>query len=192
MKSKNLRYYIRKEIQAALNELKSPEEVVADKAGVTAAQAELKAAQAELKRAQEKAAQKETTIKLKSLLEQDEEATEETPAEDEAGAEEANPFATPGEGDAAAGDEGSAEAGAAEAPAEGGEEEKEEDEIKKANTPDIEDITLDFDISKVKKYNPDKRFIGTQGIVKKVTKDGMFLNVVPDNVEIFVNFSDLE
>ena len=192
MKSNDLRYYIRKEIEAALNELKSPEEVAADKAGVTAAQAKLKAAQAELKRAQEKAAQKETTIKLKSLLEQDEESTEETPTEDEASEEEANPFTAAGEGDAAAGDEGSAEGGDTEASEEGGEEEKEKDKVEKANTPEIEDITLDFDISKVKKYNPDKRFLGTQGVVKKVTKDGMFLNVIPDNVEVFVNFSDLQ
>jgi hypothetical protein len=183
MKSNNIRHFIIREIEAALNELKSPEEVAADKAEVLAAQASMKAAQAKLKKAQEKLTQKEDTIKLKSLIEQED--AEDPPAEE--GGDE-NPFAAAEdkpadtEEPAAAGDAGDA----------GEEKEEKPADDKKADAPNVEDITLDFNISRVKKYNPDKRFLGTQGVLKKITKDGMFLNVIPDNVEIFVNFSDID
>ena len=58
--------------------------------------------------------------------------------------------------------------------------------------PKKDDITVNFNIGRVKRYNDDKRFRGSQGVVKKVTKDGMMLTVVPDGVDIFVNFDDIE
>jgi len=183
MRSKELKDLIRREIVAALREQKTPEEIAADKADVTAAQARLKDAQEKLKKAQAKAATKEGALKLKDLLEQEE--------EEEAGA---NPFAAGGDeggeeeagGDDAAAEEGGEEDAAAE---EGGEEEKAEPD---PEMPKKDDITVDFDISSVKRYNKDQRFRGSQGIVKKVTKDGMMLTVIPDGVDIFVNFNDIE
>ena len=182
MKSKELRDLIRKEIVAALREQKTPEEIAADKADVAAAQASLKAAQARVKKAQEKAAQKEETIKLKDLLEQEEE---------EGG--DANPFAGGGDegGEDKAEDEGGEEAAADEGGEDGGEEGGEEKEAD-PEMPKKDDITVDFNIGRVKRYNDDKRFRGSQGVVKKVTKDGMMLTVIPDGVDIFVNFDDIE
>lgn len=178
MKSKELRDLIRREIVAALREQKTPEEIAADKADVAAAQASLKAAQARVKKAQEKAAQKEETIKLKDLLEQEEE---------EGG--DANPFAGGGDegGEDKAEEEGGEEAAADEGGEEGGEEKEADPEM-----PKKDDITVDFNIGRVKRYNDDKRFRGSQGVVKKVTKDGMMLTVIPDGVDIFVNFDDIE
>lgn len=178
MKSKELRDLIRQEIVAALREAKTPEEIAADKADVAAAKASLKAAQARVKKAQEKAAQKEETVKLKDLLEQEEE---------EGG--DANPFAGGGDegGEDKAEDEGGEEAAADEGGEEGGEEKEADPEM-----PKKDDITVDFNIGRVKRYNDDKRFRGSQGVVKKVTKDGMMLTVIPDGVDIFVNFDDIE
>ena len=167
MRSKELRDLIRKEIVAALREQKTPEDIAADKAEVMAAQLAKKAAEAKLKKAQEKAAQKEETIKLKDLLEQEEE---------EEG--DANPFA--------GGEEAAADKGGEEGAEKDGEEEADPEMPKK------DDITVNFNIGRVKRYNDDKRFRGSQGVVKKVTKDGMMLTVVPDGVDIFVNFDDIE
>ena len=181
MRSKELRDLIRKEIVAALREQKTPEEIAADKAEVMAAQLAKKAAEAKLKKAQEKAAQKEETIKLKDLLEQEEE---------EEG--DANPFAGSDDkgGEDAAEEEGGEEAAADK----GGEEGAEKDGEEEADPemPKKDDITVNFNIGRVKRYNDDKRFRGSQGVVKKVTKDGMMLTVVPDGVDIFVNFDDIE
>lgn len=181
MRSKELRDLIRKEIVAALREQKTPEEIAVDKAEVTTAQLAKKAAEAKLKKAQEKAAQKEETIKLKDLLEQEEE---------EEG--DANPFAG---GDDKGGEDAAEEAGGEEAAADkGGEEGAEKDGEEEADPemPKKDDITVNFNIGRVKRYNDDKRFRGSQGVVKKVTKDGMMLTVVPDGVDIFVNFDDIE
>ena len=181
MRSKELRDLIRKEIVAALREQKTPEEIAVDKAEVTTAQLAKKAAEAKLKKAQEKAAQKEETIKLKDLLEQEEE---------EEG--DANPFAG---GDDKGGEDAAEEEGGEEAAADkGGEEGAEKDGEEEADPemPKKDDITVNFNIGRVKRYNDDKRFRGSQGVVKKVTKDGMMLTVVPDGVDIFVNFDDIE
>lgn len=181
MRSKELRDLIRKEIVAALREQKTPEEIAVDKAEVMAAQLAKKAAEAKLKKAQEKAAQKEETIKLKDLLEQEEE---------EEG--DANPFAG---GNDKGGEDAAEEEGGEEAAADkGGEEGAEKDGEEEADPemPKKDDITVNFNIGRVKRYNDDKRFRGSQGVVKKVTKDGMMLTVVPDGVDIFVNFDDIE
>lgn len=106
--------------------------------------------------------------------------------EEEAGGE--NPFAAAG-GDEAGGEEDTAaeepaadDAGAEE---EGGEEEK--TDAKKQ--PDLK-YPIKFNIGKVKKYN-NADFISDQGELKSINSKGMIVTVQPDNVDVFVNFSDI-
>lgn len=106
--------------------------------------------------------------------------------EEEAGGE--NPFAAAG-GDEAGGEEDAAaeepaadDAGAEE---EGGEEEK--TDAKKQ--PDLK-YPIKFNIGKVKKYN-NADFISDQGELKSINSKGMIVTVQPDNVDVFVNFSDI-
>ena len=109
--------------------------------------------------------------------------------EEEAGE---NPFAAAsgeegGEegGEDAAADTGGEEADA-EAGAEGGEEE-EGDAAAKTKTPQF---PIKFNLAKVKKYN-NAEFISSQGELKSIDKKGLVVTVQPDNVDIFVNFSDI-
>ncbi len=101
--------------------------------------------------------------------------------EEEAGGE--NPFA------AAGGDE----AGAEEAPAAddaGAEEEGGEEEAGDAKKqPDLK-YPIKFNIGRVKKYN-NADFISDQGELKSINSKGMIVTVQPDNVDVFVNFSDI-
>jgi hypothetical protein len=117
--------------------------------------------------------------------EEDEAPKDDAPADD-AGGDDAgggdNPFAAAGD-DAEGGD-------AADAEAEGGEEEEEDGAAKPAPQKDVP--TIEFDFSAVKRYNPDKQFLGSEGQVMKVTKRGMIVNVLPDNVQIMVNFDDIK
>ena len=111
-------------------------------------------------------------IKLKDLIK-----LFEAEEEDAAGGEEAgggNPFA------AAAGDEASAEGGE-----EGGEEET--GDAKKQ--PDLK-YPVKFNIGRVKKYN-NADFVSSQGELKSINSKGMVVTVQPDNVDVFVNFSDI-
>lgn len=109
--------------------------------------------------------------------------------EEEAGA---NPFAAAGGeegggeegGDTAAADAGGEEAGA-EADAEGGEEEGGD-----AKTTEAPKFPIKFNLAKVKRYN-NAEFISNQGELKSIDKKGLVITVQPDNVDIFVNFSDI-
>lgn len=189
MMYKALRTYIRKEVKSLLKEEKSPEDIKADKEEVEAAQAALDAAEEKVDSAKERldgakkrAAQRESKIKLKALLE--EEGEEDTSDDD------ANPFADGGGEDTS--DAPDEDADGEDAPDEDADGEDADDEgAEKAGTPDIDDITISFNISRVKRYNKDKSFSGSEGVVQKITKDGMLLKVMPDDVDIFVNFEDI-
>ena len=128
---------------------------------------------------------------VKALREaEEEEAPKDDAPADDAGGDDAgggdNPFA------AAAGDDaGGGEEGGEEAPTEDGEEGEEEDGAAKP-APQKDVPTIEFDFSAVKRYNPDKQFLGSEGQVMKVTKRGMIVNVLPDNVQIMVNFDDIK
>ena len=108
--------------------------------------------------------------------------------EEEAGG--GNPFAAAG-GDEGGGEEGGEEA-AAEEPAaddaaaeEGGEEETDAAKPKA----DLK-YPVKFNIGKVKKYN-NADFISGEGELKSINSKGMVVTVQPDNVDVFVNFSDI-
>ncbi len=109
--------------------------------------------------------------------------------EEEAGG--GNPFAAAG-GDEGGGEEGG-EAAAAEEPAaddaaaeEGGEEEETAAAKPKADLK----YPVKFNIGKVKKYN-NADFISGEGELKSINSKGMVVTVQPDNVDVFVNFSDI-
>ena len=124
-------------------------------------------------------------VKALQEAEEDEAPKDDAPADD-AGGEEGggeNPLAAGGD-DAAAGEE--------DAGAEGGEEGGEEEEggAKGALKQDVP--TIEFDFSAVKKYNPNTQFLGSEGQVLKVTKRGLIVNVLPDNVQVVVNFDDIK
>lgn len=98
-----------------------------------------------------------------------------------------NPFAAAG-GDEAGGEDAAAEEPAADdaAAEEGGEEEK--TDAAKAQ-PDLK-YPIKFNINKVKKYN-NADFISGQGELKSINSKGMVVTVKPDDVDVFVNFSDI-
>lgn len=116
---------------------------------------------------------------------EEEEAPKDDAPADDAGGEEGgdNPFAAGGDDAAAGGEEGGAEGGE-----EGGEEE--EGGTKAAPQKDVP--TIEFDFSAVKRYNPNIQFLGSEGQVVKVTKRGLIVNVLPDNVQVVVNFDDIK
>jgi len=121
---------------------------------------------------------------LREAEEEEEAPKDDAPADDAGGGD--NPFA------AAAGDDaGAEEEGGEETPTEDGEEGEEEDGAAKP-APQKDVPTIEFDFSAVKRYNPDKQFLGSEGQVMKVTKRGMIVNVLPDNVQIMVNFDDIK
>ncbi len=125
-------------------------------------------------------------IKLKDLIP----LREAEGDEEEAGG---NPFAAAGGeegggeegGDAAATDAGGEEADA-EAGAEGGEEEEGGD----AKATEAPKFPIKFNLAKVKRYN-NAEFLSNQGELKSIDKKGLIITVQPDNVDIFVNFSDI-
>lgn len=122
---------------------------------------------------------------VKALREaEEEEAPKDDAPADDAGGDD-NPFAAAGD------DAGGGEEGGEETPAEDGEEGEEEDGAAKP-APQKDVPTVEFDFSAVKRYNPDKQFLGSEGQVMKVTKRGMIVNVLPDNVQIMVNFDDIK
>jgi len=131
---------------------------------------------------------------VKALREaEEEEAPKDDAPADDAGGEEGggdNPFAAAGGDDAAGGEEGGAEGGD-DAGAEGGEEGAEEEGGAKA-APQKDVPTIEFDFSAVKRYNPNTQFLGSEGQVVKVTKRGLIINVIPDNVQVVVNFDDIK
>jgi len=123
-------------------------------------------------------------IKLKDLI-----PLREAEGDEEEAA--ANPFAGSDDagggeegGDAAAADAGGEEADA-EAGAEGGEEEGGD-----AKTTEAPKFPIKFNLAKVKRYN-NAEFISNQGELKSIDKKGLVITVQPDNVDIFVNFSDI-
>ena len=132
-------------------------------------------------------------VKALREAEEDEAPKDDAPADD-AGGEEGggeNPFAAGGDDAAAGGEEGGAE-GEEDAGAEGGEEGGEEEEGGAKGAPKQDIPTIEFDFSAVKRYNPNTQFLGSEGQVLKVTKRGLIVNVLPDNVQVVVNFDDIK
>jgi len=121
------------------------------------------------------------TIKLKDLM-----PLREAEGDEEAAGGE-NPFAAAG-GDEAGAEETPADDAAAEEPAageEGGEEEKGDAKPQA----DLK-YPIKFNIGRVKKYN-NADFISSQGELKSINSKGMVVTVKPDEVDVFVNFSDI-
>lgn len=110
--------------------------------------------------------------------------------EEEAGG---NPFATAG-GEEGGGEEGgdaaATDAGGEETDAEAGAEEGGEEETGDAKSTAAPKFPIKFNLGKVKKYN-NADFISNQGELKSINMKGMVVTVQPDNVDIFVNFSDI-
>ncbi len=108
--------------------------------------------------------------------------------EEEAGG---NPFAAAGgeEGGEEGGDDAAADTGGEEADAEAGAEGGEE-ETGDAKDTAAPKFPIKFNLAKVKKYN-NANFISNQGELKSINKKGLVVTVQPDNVDIFVNFSDI-
>ena len=106
--------------------------------------------------------------------------------EEEAGG--GNPFAAAGGDEAGGEEEAPADDAAAEEPAaeEGGEEEETDAAKPKADLK----YPVKFNIGKVKKYN-NADFISGEGELKSINSKGMVVTVQPDNVDVFVNFSDI-
>ena len=126
-------------------------------------------------------------IKLKDLIP----LREAEGDEEEAGGEEAgggNPFAAAG-GDEEGGEEGG-DTGGEEADAEAGGDEGGEDESGDAKDTAAPKFPIKFNKAKVKRYN-NAEFISNQGELKSIDKKGIVVTVQPDNVDIFVNFSDI-
>lgn len=66
-------------------------------------------------------------------------------------------------------------------------EDKKEKAPKKEESPKVK---IKFNISAVKKYN-DAAFTSNEGEIVSANKDGMKVNVVPDQVGIHVNYQDI-
>jgi hypothetical protein len=71
-----------------------------------------------------------------------------------------------------------------------GEKEGEEEADTKAAKPQEPKHPIEFNISKVKKYNK-ANFLSNQGELKSISKQGVIVTVLPDNVDVFVNFDDI-
>ena len=93
-----------------------------------------------------------------------------------------------GENPFAGSDAGGEEAEGEEAPADDAGGEEEEEGGAEGAKPD--DLTINFNLPKVKRYNKGD-FTGNVGVVKKITKDGLVVTTQPDNVDIVVNFDDI-
>ncbi len=168
-----VRQYIRRFIREALKEATDPDVINAEKNAkkkqIDAALADKELADKKLKAAQKI---KEGEISLMSLIEAEE---EEAPKE-----EEENPFEKAAE-ETPADDK---------APADGEEEKEGDKEPKSSEEKEDKSLSVNFNINSVKKYN-DGLFRSNTGTVKKITKDGLTVQVQPDDVEVFVNFSDI-
>lgn len=105
--------------------------------------------------------------------------------EEEAGGE--NPFAAAG-GDEEGGDAAAEEPAADDAAAEEGGEEEKDDAAAKPKA-DLK-YPVKFNIGKVKKYN-NADFVSGEGELKSINSKGMIVTVKPDDVDVFVNFSDI-
>lgn len=105
--------------------------------------------------------------------------------EEEAGG--ANPFAAAG-GDEGGGDDAAAEEPAADDAA-AGDDKGEEDTTDAKKQPDLK-YPVKFNIGRVKKYN-NADFVSSQGELKSINSKGMIVTVKPDDVDVFVNFSDI-
>jgi hypothetical protein len=103
-----------------------------------------------------------------------------------------NPFAAAGgeEGGEEGGDDAAADTSGEEADAEAGAEGGEEEEGGDAKDTAAPKFPIKFNLAKVKKYN-NAEFISNQGELKSIDKKGLVITVQPDNVDIFVNFSDI-
>jgi hypothetical protein len=125
-------------------------------------------------------------IKLKDLIP----LREAEGDEEEAGG---NPFAAAG-GEEGGGEEGgdtaAADAGGEEADTEAGGEEGGEDKADGAKSTETPKFPIKFNLAKVKRYN-NAEFLSNQGELKSIDKKGLVITVQPDNVDIFVNFSDI-
>jgi hypothetical protein len=121
------------------------------------------------------------TIKLKDLI-----PLREAEGDEEEAAGGGNPFAAAG-GDEAGAEEAPADSPAAEEPAA---EEGEEEETAAAKPKADLKYPVKFNIGKVKKYN-NADFISGEGELKSINSKGMVVTVQPDNVDVFVNFSDI-
>jgi len=108
--------------------------------------------------------------------------------EEEAGG--GNPFAAAGGDEGGAeGEEAAADDAGGEDAAAGGEEGGEEEAGGAKKQPDLK-YPIKFNIGRVKKYN-NADFISSQGELKSINSKGMVVTVQPDNVDVFVNFSDI-
>ena len=135
---------------------------------------------------------KYTNTSLKSLIKHLREAEEKA----EEGGEEGNPFAASEEGgEDKGGDKGGEDSG--DSGSEGGEDKGGEDkggeegeDSKGSKQP--AGIPLKFNLSKVKQYNPQSKFLSDTGTVKSIDKRGIVVTTQPDGVDVLVNFSDIE
>lgn len=118
-------------------------------------------------------------IKLKDLI-----PLREAEGDEEESA--ANPFAAAGGEEG--GEEGGDEEGTEDA-AKGDKEGEEETDTKDAE-PQEPKHPIEFNIGKVKKYNK-ANFLSNQGELKSISKKGVIVTVLPDNVDVFVNFDDI-
>ena len=115
---------------------------------------------------------KYTNTSLKSLIKHLREAEEKA----EEGGEEGNPFA--------ASEEGGEDKGGEDKGGEKGEDSK--------GSKQPAGIPLKFNLSKVKQYNPQSKFLSDTGTVKSIDKRGIVVTTQPDGVDVLVNFSDIE
>lgn len=72
----------------------------------------------------------------------------------------------------------------------GSEKAGEEDKDKAPKKEESSKVKIKFNISAVKKYN-DAQFTSNEGEIVAADKNGMSINVVPDQVGIHVNYQDI-
>lgn len=127
---------------------------------------------------------KYTNTSLKSLIKHLREAEEKA----EEGGEEANPFAASEEG----GEDKGGEDSGGDSGSEGGEDKGGEEGEDSKGSKQPAGIPLKFNLSKVKQYNPQSKFLSDTGTVKSIDKRGIVVTTQPDGVDVLVNFSDIE
>lgn len=122
-------------------------------------------------------------IKLKDLI-----SLHEAEKEEEKGF--SNPFAAASDKKTDA--DAPADAGGEEADTDPAADEKggEDEETGGAKDTAAPKFPIKFNKAKVKRYN-NAEFISSQGELKSIDKKGIIVTVQPDNVDIFVNFSDI-
>lgn len=127
---------------------------------------------------------KYTNTSLKSLIKHLREAEEKA----EEGGEEGNPFAASEEG----GEDKGGEDSGGDSGSEGGEDKGGEEGEDSKGSKQPAGIPLKFNLSKVKQYNPQSKFLSDTGTVKSIDKRGIVVTTQPDGVDVLVNFSDIE